>query len=202
MELSLLVCVACDVEFVLDRRCYRGHQYCSPECAQKGREESLTRAKALYEASSKGKKNHRDRENRRRQMRKKTEGADARKLTDQSSADPGQEGTLENRGVSPMAMISAESGEDPDALATKCQGAPSETRPIVQQPEAESPVTCCCRDCGATGWITRWEVRPGSGRRGVWAVVARLGARGRQSRPLAEPDRTNRTAAGGVRSFG
>jgi hypothetical protein len=202
MELRLLVCVACDAEFVLDRQCYRGHQYCSPECAQQARDKSLERAKATYEASSKGKRNHRERENRRRQKLKRTEEVDARKLTDQSSPDPGQAVTIEDRAISSTSMSSAEPVEDTASLETGSQGWPSEAMLIVEPPDTEPPAAPCCRDCGATGRITRWEVRPGSGRRGVWTLMARLGARGRQSRGPVEPGGTNWISCGGANDFG
>lgn len=202
MELLLLVCVACDAEFVLDRQCYRGHQYCSPECAQQARDKSLAHAKATYEASSKGKRNHRERENRRRQKLKKTEGVDARKLTDQSSPDPGPAVTIDDRAISSTSMSSAEPVEDTASLETGSQGSPSEATLTVEPPDTEAPAAPCCRYCGATGRITRWEVRPGSGRRGVWALVARLGARGRQSRGSAAPGSTNWISLGGANNFG
>jgi len=202
MEFFLLVCARCDAEFVLDRRCYHGQQYCSPECSQQARDESLQRAKTKYAASNKGKRNHCERENRRRQKLKKTEEVDARKLTDQCSQDPSPTIILENETASSTGMSSAESTEVTERLVASAGKVEPEARPVGQRDAPGLPVTCSCRDCGATGRITRWEVRPGSGRRGVWSLVAHLGARGRQPWALSGSGRSNAVPWEGARRFG
>lgn len=207
MELFLLVCVGCDSEFILDRRCYRGHQYCCPKCAQQGREESLARANAAYDTSVKGRKNHRDRENRRRQKKKKTQGVEAKKLTDQCSPVTAQECTIENEVVAPTESRPAVPADDAEPRrVTLSRETSSETRSgtdtVLQRSEAGASVLSCCCLCGAAGQITRWEVRPGSGRRGVWALVARLGTRGGRSRGLAGLEHSHCTPWRGVKTFG
>lgn len=187
MELRRLVCVACGAEFVIGRCCYRGNQYCTRECWQKVRQESLKRTRAAHAASPKGRLNHRERENRRRQKRKRTEdesAAEARKLTGQSYAGPPESAKIENRRPSTDGAAKSSPIEERTGLTSPGSGTGyAKHGSDAQQPRgAAGACTETCCKCGAVGRVSKWEVRAGSGRRGVWVLVERLGARGRDLR--------------------
>lgn len=187
MELRRLVCVGCGAEFVIGRCCYRGNQYCTRECWQKVRQESLRRTRAAHAASPKGRLNHRERENRRRQKRKRTEeedAAEARKLTGQSSPGPPVSSKIENRSPSTDGAAKSSPIEEQAGLTSRGSGT-GDAKHDANDPRSNGAVDACtkaCCKCGAVGRVSKWEVRAGSGRRGVWVLVERLGARGRDLR--------------------
>ena len=61
-----LQCRWCDVEFCICRRCFRGQAYCSDGCRLSCRRKNHREAQRRYRQTEKGKKGHREAENRRR----------------------------------------------------------------------------------------------------------------------------------------
>ena len=61
-----LRCRWCDLTFCICRRCFRGQTYCCDECRLFGRRKNHREAQRRYRQSEKGKKAHREAENRRR----------------------------------------------------------------------------------------------------------------------------------------
>ena len=59
-------CRWCGMGFLICRRCRRGQAYCSEECRRLGRSRVHREAQRRYRQTSKGKKAHRQAENRRR----------------------------------------------------------------------------------------------------------------------------------------
>jgi len=59
-------CRECRLRFFICRRCWRGQAYCSEECRRLGRGRVHREAQKRYRQTSKGKKAHRQAENRRR----------------------------------------------------------------------------------------------------------------------------------------
>ena len=59
-------CKHCHQVFFMCQSCYRGHVYCSDECRIAGRRRSHRESQRKYRQSPKGKKAHREAENRRR----------------------------------------------------------------------------------------------------------------------------------------
>lgn len=65
--LLLIQCRWCDFSFCICRRCFRGQTYCCDACRIAGRLKNKREAQRRYRQTKKGKKNHREAENRRRQ---------------------------------------------------------------------------------------------------------------------------------------
>ncbi|QTA77847.1 Uncharacterized protein dnl_53440 [Desulfonema limicola] len=61
-----IFCKCCGILFYICRCCYRGHVYCGPECRKAGYRETRKAAQEKYRKTEKGKKQHRNAENRRR----------------------------------------------------------------------------------------------------------------------------------------
>ena len=59
-------CRWCGMGFLICQRCWRGQAYCSEECCRLGRSRVHREAQRRYRQTSKGKKAHRQAENRRR----------------------------------------------------------------------------------------------------------------------------------------
>ncbi len=66
MLLIAINCRWCDFRFYLCRACWRGHAYCCGECRTAGTLKIKREAQRRYRQTEKGKKNHREAENRRR----------------------------------------------------------------------------------------------------------------------------------------
>jgi len=65
----LLLCIFCrwcKIPFCMCRCCYRGHAYCCKLCRDKAKQKSRLESQRRYRQTEKGKKAHRDAENRRR----------------------------------------------------------------------------------------------------------------------------------------
>ena len=67
MLLLSIQCRWCAFYFCICRSCYRGHAYCSDECRVFGKRKRQSIAQEKYRKTDKGKKNHCESENRRRQ---------------------------------------------------------------------------------------------------------------------------------------
>ena len=61
-----LRCRWCDIMFCICRRCFRGQAYCCDTCRLYGRRKNHREAQRRYRQTEKGKKAHREAENRRR----------------------------------------------------------------------------------------------------------------------------------------
>ena len=57
----VLICKECDQTFVICKRCYRGHRYCSNHCRQIGYEKNRIKARKKYNSSPEALLDHRDR---------------------------------------------------------------------------------------------------------------------------------------------
>lgn len=68
--LILIQCRWCALEFCLCRRCWRGQVYCCDQCRQAAKLLNHCKAQQKYRQSDKGKKAHRQAENRRRYRKK------------------------------------------------------------------------------------------------------------------------------------
>ncbi len=66
MLLIKIECRWCHLLFCICRRCFRGQAYCSDECRIAGKRRSHRESQRRYRQSPKGKKAHREAENRRR----------------------------------------------------------------------------------------------------------------------------------------
>lgn len=66
MFLRVIRCRWCDFLFCICRRCFRGQAYCSDECRLAGKRKNHRKAQRAYRQTDKGKKGHREAENRRR----------------------------------------------------------------------------------------------------------------------------------------
>lgn len=66
MLLLSIQCRCCEFYFCICRRCFRGQAYCSDECRRAGQLIIKRKAQRKYRQTEKGKKNHREDENRRR----------------------------------------------------------------------------------------------------------------------------------------
>jgi len=69
MSILLLVqirCRWCELVFCICRACFRGQTYCSDPCRVAGKRKNHCAAQRRYRQTDKGKKNHREAENRRR----------------------------------------------------------------------------------------------------------------------------------------
>ena len=66
MFLVEICCHWCEMSFLICRRCWRGQRYCSEECRRSGRSRIHQQAQRRYRQTAKGKKAHRQAENRRR----------------------------------------------------------------------------------------------------------------------------------------
>ena len=66
MLLLSIQCRWCEFYFCICRRCFRGQVYCSDECRRAGQLIIKRKAQRKYRQTEKGKKNHREDENRRR----------------------------------------------------------------------------------------------------------------------------------------
>ena len=140
------------------RACYRGHRYCSLECRRAARTASKRRARAKYQATKRGKRNHQLAQNRLRQ-----DQADKKNVTDQSS------NSLEPRGKLP--------GDEPES--TFLAGGATAASASMAVEGSGSPVAValapegkrrCCR-CGQEG-IVGFVVQTGRSRqRGGWSRV-------------------------------
>lgn len=65
----LLLCISCrwcNISFCICRCCFRGHAYCCDSCRNKAKRKSRREAQRRYRQTEKGKKAHREAENRRR----------------------------------------------------------------------------------------------------------------------------------------
>ncbi len=85
MLIKRIRCGFCQIFFRICRRCYRGQIYCCAECRVLGKREKRREAQRRYRKTEKGKKAHREAENRRRQRAKR---ASAKKMDDASSIPP------------------------------------------------------------------------------------------------------------------
>jgi hypothetical protein len=70
MELLLLCCEVCAGEFVIHRRCYRGHVYCGTDCQAAGRRVTARVAHRRHRQSPEGREEHREAERERRERRR------------------------------------------------------------------------------------------------------------------------------------
>jgi len=70
-ELIKIECQCCGQIFIMCRRCYRGHIYCSEECRISGKREARREAQRRYRQTENGKKKHSEAEKRRRKRTKK-----------------------------------------------------------------------------------------------------------------------------------
>ena len=75
-------CHECGMKFCVCQRCWRGQAYCSEECRCSGRRRVHREAQKRYRQTPKGKKAHREAENRRRHGWSKQNG---KKMDDLSS---------------------------------------------------------------------------------------------------------------------
>ena len=66
MLLIAINCRWCDFPFFICRACWRGHAYCCDSCRTAGNLKNRSKAQRKYRQTEKGKKNHRESENRRR----------------------------------------------------------------------------------------------------------------------------------------
>ena len=66
MFLISITCHWCDFPFFLCRTCWRGHAYCCDVCRRSGYLKNRREAQKRYRQTEKGKKRHREAENRRR----------------------------------------------------------------------------------------------------------------------------------------
>ncbi len=67
MLLLSIQCRWCAFYFCICRSCYRGHAYCSDECRVFGKRKRQSIAQEKYRQTQKGKRNHCEAENKRRQ---------------------------------------------------------------------------------------------------------------------------------------
>jgi len=65
-----IFCKCCGILFHICRCCYRGHVYCGLECREAGYRQTRKAAQANYRKTEKGKKQHRNAENKRRHREK------------------------------------------------------------------------------------------------------------------------------------
>lgn len=173
MELFELVCVECGTTFIVGRCCYRGQVYCSPACRQEGRKRILEAAGEKYAASTKGRTNHQERQNRYRKEKKgenRYEEAREIKVTHPTSAQAASEAIIQEGTEIPVEQPSLRDGCACryDTRSTGREEA-ERTRSISPDEMGSSPPRCSL--CGAAGRITRRELRPGSGQRGFWILV-------------------------------
>jgi hypothetical protein len=66
LHLLVITCRWCDFPFYFCRACWRGHAYCSDFCRKAGNLKNRREAQRRYRQTDKGKKQHREAENRRR----------------------------------------------------------------------------------------------------------------------------------------
>lgn len=66
MFLISITCRWCKFPFFLCRACWRGHVYCCDDCRKSGNLKTRREAQRRYRQTEKGKKQHREAENRRR----------------------------------------------------------------------------------------------------------------------------------------
>lgn len=73
LELLLIVvqCRWCDFDFCICRSCFRGQAYCCDECRYASKLKKHREAERKYRQTEKGKKAHREAENRRRRRQNK-----------------------------------------------------------------------------------------------------------------------------------
>ena len=69
LERLILQCRLCNNEFVIHRRCYRGHVFCGAGCRKRGGRETAGAARRRYRQSDEARKDHRDAERARRAAR-------------------------------------------------------------------------------------------------------------------------------------
>lgn len=72
-----IVCRHCGIRFLMCRRCYRGHVYCSSACRDEAQQLSHREAQRKYRQTEKGRKAHRENEKKRRMGRVEKTVADA-----------------------------------------------------------------------------------------------------------------------------
>ena len=77
-----ICCRICHEDFVIHRRCYRGHVYCSDECREQGRRLTAKAAHDAHRSSEEGRLDHRDAERERRAHRKRVGDQSSKKLTE------------------------------------------------------------------------------------------------------------------------
>ncbi len=70
MERLVISCKECRGEFVVHRRCYRGHVYCGLGCQKAGRRVTARAARRRYRRSPEGRQDHCDAERARRVSRR------------------------------------------------------------------------------------------------------------------------------------
>lgn len=149
----LLQCKWCHSNFVLCRPCYRGHVYCSDECRAMGRREGKRRCNRQNESSEEGKLDHRERQRKCRDSK--------RKLKDEESV------LLIYRSIGTAAESSAKVGcvtdmvpKDGSAMAvSEAQSGPQLKRgPQNAEPYQFGTVRCC--KCGRPGRLVMpYEVK-------------------------------------------
>ena len=79
----LFNCARCHAQCCICSHCDRGNIYCSPECSQKSRQESLKKAARRYQNSFKGRQNNAERQRRYREEDSKE--VSEKKVTHQGS---------------------------------------------------------------------------------------------------------------------
>lgn len=71
LAVRLATCPRCNTRFYICRSCDRGHVYCSEECSNGAREDSLRAIRQRYRESDLGKEKHKRAERRRRRRRRR-----------------------------------------------------------------------------------------------------------------------------------
>jgi hypothetical protein len=135
--LLLLQCKlpSCERRFLVCSACFRGHRYCSRECALVGRAESVRRARQKYAGSAQGRANHRDRARRHYRWRVRAES-----LTDQTSTAATFAATLDPAANANVRVTAKARNVQPS----------SSSRPFEKTVRrADAPVTCAW--CGRAG---------------------------------------------------
>lgn len=86
-SLRFYLCARCREQVHVCSRCDRGQIYCSEECSEISRRESVRRAGAKYQKTPQGARNHADRQRRHRERNQKVthQGSDS----EEKSADSG-----------------------------------------------------------------------------------------------------------------
>lgn len=136
-------CAWCNRIFHICRRCDRGQIYCLPRCRQQGRQRSQRRARKRHQATPEGRLDHRDRQRRYRQRRKKSVTEHGSKGGEAASKMPPVAGT-----PPPKEGTGRAGAENHDANAP--QPAPPGPRP----PAAATTARCCL--CGRRSVYVRF----------------------------------------------
>ena len=167
MELFLIKCRwrECPAWFVICRRCYRGHRYCSQACRIAARKESNAKAREVYEASlTEYAKEHpedaeAERENQRQRQKayrdrvREKKAGDNSGVTEQGRQMPPSASKMESEGEATSPGTDARPFESPGAGAVPVVTRSMDTRADGTSAR-RSRIGCCsiCRNRGRISW--------------------------------------------------